>query len=89
MISKLGIGGGKKDKLPEGFTLESGRLNIVHENVFKDDPVNLIRFFHLADRENALMHPQALQKVTRSLKLVDKKLRKDKEANRIFLELLC
>jgi len=87
-INKLGIGGGPQ-KLLEGFKIDGERLNIEHDNVFKDDPVNLLRFFYLADKHDILMHPRALQWVTRSLRLVDKSLRENKEANRLFLEILC
>jgi len=70
------------------FTLVSGRINIVADDAYDKDPVNLIRLFHLADKHNVGIHPRALQMVTRRLKLIDKRLRKDAEANRLFVELL-
>src|SRR5690606_28947206 len=51
-------------------------------------PVNLIRLFQLSDRHSLPIHPAALQLVTRSLKLVDAKLRTDPEANALFLDIL-
>ena len=52
------------------------------------DPVNLIRFFRLRRQNDLALHPDAMRLVTRSLKLIDAKLRESEEANRIFLEIL-
>eukprot|EP01037_Dinobryon_pediforme_P031044 gene31044-35361_t len=70
------------------FIIETSRINVADEDVFVRDPVNLIRIFHLADRENVGFHPTALQLMTRSLKLITEEVRDDKEANRMFLEIL-
>ncbi len=71
-----------------GFVIENGRLAVADERVFLRDPVNLIRFFHVADRRDLAMHPDAMRLVTRSLKLIDADLRENEEANRLFLEIL-
>ncbi|MGN6149015.1 MAG: [protein-PII] uridylyltransferase [Rhizomicrobium sp.] len=71
----------------EDFFVESGRLN-APEDAFRRDPVNLIRIFHTADAKGVDVHPAALRTITRSLDLVDEKLRNDPEANRLFLEVL-
>jgi [protein-PII] uridylyltransferase len=70
------------------FRLENGRLNVTHPDVFKRDPVNLIRFFARAEENDSFFHPDALRLLRRSLRLIDDRLRNDKEANRIFLEML-
>ena len=57
--------------------------------MFKRDPVNLIRFFAQAERTSAFFHPDAVRLLRQSLRLIDDKLRRDPEANRIFLEILC
>ena len=57
-------------------------------NVFERDPVNLIRIFHLAQKHKLAFHPDAMQLATRSLRLIDRQLREDEEANRLFLEIL-
>jgi [protein-PII] uridylyltransferase len=72
-----------------GFSLDSGRLNVDGIEVFQSDPVNLIRLFHLADQKGVDVHPNALRHVTRTLHLIDDRLRSDTEANRLFLETLC
>jgi [protein-PII] uridylyltransferase len=72
----------------DDFIVDYNRITIADENAFKHDPVNLIRVFHLAQKYNLAFHPAAMHRVTRSLKLIDQKLREDSEANRLFLEIL-
>jgi [protein-PII] uridylyltransferase len=72
----------------EGFKVDGGRLSIVSDHAFIDDPVNLIRLFHVAQSHKLDIHPHALRIATQSLKLIDGKLRVDPEANRLFLEIL-
>ena len=71
------------------FRIDNGRLNVADPDVFKRDPVNLIRFFARAEETDAFFHPNAVRLLRRSLRLIDDKLRNDPEANRIFLEMLC
>jgi [protein-PII] uridylyltransferase len=70
------------------FVVDNQRINIADEAVFKRDPVNLIRLFWLADRHGLEYHPDALRLLTRSLGLVTRNLRRDKEANRLFMDIL-
>src|SRR5438105_355155 len=72
----------------EDFVVDYNRINVADENVFKRDPANLIRIFHLAQKYNLALHPDAMHGATRSLKLIDQKLRENEEANRLFLEIL-
>ena len=70
------------------FKVDNDRVNVVRDDVFERDPVNLIRLFWIADRSNLPIHPDATRLVTQSLKRIDARLRDDKEANRLFLETL-
>ena len=70
------------------FQVDNGRLNVASPDVFKLDPVNLIRIFAQAEQYDMAFHPEAVRLLRRSLKLIDDKLRNNKEANRIFLEIL-
>jgi [protein-PII] uridylyltransferase len=70
------------------FIIDNDRINVADEHVFERDPVNLLRLFWYADRHGLEYHPDALKLVTRSLKLVDRNLRRDKEANRLFMDIL-
>src|SRR5512133_3142604 len=72
----------------EDFVVDYNRINVADENVFKRDPVNLIRIFHLAQKYNLAFHPDAMHVATRSLRLIDQGLRENEEANRLFLEIL-
>ncbi len=70
------------------FIVDKNRIRLAQANVFKRDPVNLIRIFHLAQKHNLAFHPDAMRAMTRSLHLIDAKLRDDKEANKLFLEII-
>jgi [protein-PII] uridylyltransferase len=79
-------GGGRRELSP--FILDGGRLTIPAKDFFKDNPVNLLRLFHIAQEHELDIHPHALRAVTRSLRLVNAELRENAEANRLFLEIL-
>jgi len=70
------------------FVEDRGRIALAKPEVFKNDPVNLIRLFHIADINNLELHPDALRVVTRSLSLINNDLRENDEANRLFLSIL-
>src|SRR5512133_352365 len=77
-------------RVPESddFIIDNNRINLAAPDVFKHDPVNLIRIFQLAQKNNLAFHPAAMRTVTRSLKLVNTQLRENPEANRLFMEIL-
>jgi len=77
-----------RKRLPQGFDVEDNRLTVKSGGVFQDDPVNLLRLFYLAQNLDLDIHPRALRLVTRSLRLIDPKLRGNREANRLFVEML-
>ena len=70
------------------FRIENGRMTAKSRDVFRRDPVNLIRLFALAAEHNALLHPEVIRLVRSSLRLIDDKLRTNPEANRLFLDIL-
>ena len=70
------------------FRVDNDRINVSDKDVFKRDPVNLIRLFAQAEHHDAFLHPDAIRLIRSSLNLIDDRLRNDPEANRIFLELL-
>ena len=78
----------RKVKDAPGFIITGDRLNVEDDDVFKRDPVNLIRMFARADDANVLFHPNVMRLAARSLKLIGVSLRKNKEANALFLEIL-
>jgi len=70
------------------FIIDNHRINVADEGVFERDPVNMLRLFWFADRHGLEYHPDALKLLTRSLHLIDRDLRRNKEANRLFMDLL-
>lgn len=78
----------RKLKGTDDFIIDHDRINVVDKKVFRTDPVNIIRIFHLADRHDLAFHPDALTLLTRSLKLIDRKLLGNEEANRLFVDIL-
>jgi [protein-PII] uridylyltransferase len=70
------------------FVVDHNRISIADPQAFERDPVNLVRIFHLAQRHGLDFHPDAMRLATRSLKLIDKSVRDDAEANRLFLDIL-
>jgi [protein-PII] uridylyltransferase len=81
----------RRDKTVKDFTdfvVENERLTVVDDDVFRRDPVNLLRLFHFADKQNRAIHPHAARLVTQSLHLVDQNLRASKIANDVFIEIL-
>ena len=78
----------RKIKGTKDFVHNNNRINVVDEDIFKRDPVNIIRLFHLAEEHGLKFHPGAMRLLTRSLKLLSTKIRKNTEANRLFIEIL-
>ncbi len=70
------------------FFVDHERINVTGDGVFERDPVNLIRLFHFADRHELAFHPDAMKLVRRSLGLIDNALRRNPEANELFIEIL-
>jgi [protein-PII] uridylyltransferase len=70
------------------FALETDRVTVASPDVFEKEPINLIRLFSVAARNELPIHPDALRLVTQSLKRIDAKMRNDPEANRLFLDIL-
>lgn len=70
------------------FVLEHGRITVAGDDVFEKDPVNIVKIFWLAGREGVMFHPDALKLLTRSMRLIDGKLRANERANSYFLDIL-
>lgn len=79
-----------KRRVPDSddFIVDNNRINVAAPDVFKHDPVNLIRIFRLAQKNNLAFHPDAMRDVTRSLGLINAQLRENPEGNRLFMEIL-
>ena len=86
----IGRFAGKPRKIPGtlDFLEDRGRITLAGPDVFKRDPVNLLRLFHLAEIRGLELHPDALKRVTRSLSLIKAALRDSEEANLLFMSIL-
>jgi len=71
----------------EEFPIEGGRLSLPGPELLTESPVAMLRLFEVAQRRDLDIHPHALRLVTRHLRLV-KGLRRDPEANRLFVAML-
>lgn len=70
------------------FIEDRGRIALASPDVFKRDPISIMRLFHVADLNGLEFHPDALKGVTRSLSLIDNAFRESEEANRLFFSML-
>ena len=71
----------------DDFYVENGRLT-ANPAIFRSDPANILRMFHMADVKGVDIHPDALRTVTRSLDLITDAVRANPVANQAFLETL-
>ncbi|PFG64536.1 UTP--GlnB (protein PII) uridylyltransferase GlnD [Thioclava sp. ES.031] len=78
----------RRRKLKAPYCEENGRINVADEQAFLSDPVNLLRLFEEGLRSGMLIHPDAMRLVSANLDLIDDKVRTNREAQRIFLDLL-
>ncbi|MFN3912466.1 [protein-PII] uridylyltransferase [Hyphomonas sp.] len=73
--------------LPEaGFLIEAGRINITQDDVMASDPLNMIRLFTIARREQKDIHPSALTVLTRKLRGLNDAVRETPEARSLILD---
>ena len=72
----------------EGFVVDSGKLSAPSDDWFSNDPVRLVQVFALAESNGLEIHPATIRMIRRDAALVTKKLRKDKRANALFLDVL-
>src|SRR5262249_12352056 len=70
MMAKLRPHGRRALRETSDFVVDNNRINVADADVFRRDPVNLIRMFHLAQRHGLILHPDAMPAATHSLKLI-------------------
>ncbi|MEP3045241.1 MAG: [protein-PII] uridylyltransferase [Roseibium sp.] len=71
-----------------GFVVENNRLSVSSDDIFKNNPTNILRVFQLSDKHDFKMHPRLTRLIRHSLKLINNELRNNPEANRLFLSVL-
>jgi [protein-PII] uridylyltransferase len=78
----------RRKKTRKGFKVVKGRLTFADETAFLADNLNLLRIFEEGLRTGLLLHPDAMRVIAANLDRFDDELREDREAQRIFLDLL-
>ncbi|MBE1283628.1 MAG: [protein-PII] uridylyltransferase [Rhodobacteraceae bacterium] len=78
----------RKPRVKSGYEVVNNRLSVSNPVDFLSDKLNLLRLFEEGLRTGMLIHPDAMRLVTANLALIDEEMRADKEAQRIFLDLL-
>lgn len=70
------------------FIERDGRLDFSRPSQIADDPVNLLRFFHVASSRRYDLHPEAVARIGRTLHHIDDDFRSDPRAARAFFAVL-
>ncbi|WP_439649792.1 [protein-PII] uridylyltransferase [Gymnodinialimonas ulvae] len=78
----------RRKRLKPGYAVNQNRLTIERPAQFFRDKLNILRLFEEGLRTGYLIHPDAMREVSARLDLIDDDMRRDKEANRIFLDLM-
>jgi len=72
----------------DGYSVVNGRLAIADDKVFLADPLNLLRIYEEALRTGLLIHPDAMRLIKANLHLINDAMRKNPQAQELFLNLL-
>ncbi len=75
-------------KVKDGYKVVHNRLAIEADKTFLKDPLNLLRVFEEALRTGLLIHPDAMRLIKDNLDLIDQPMRENREAQKLFLDLL-
>lgn len=75
-------------RVKAGYKVIHNRLAIEDDTAFLSDKLNLLRIFEEALRTGMLIHPDGMRLVVANLDLIDDDMRANKEAQRIFLDLM-
>ncbi len=76
----------KRAKAP--YAIKQNRITVADEAAFFADKLNMLRIFEEALRTGTLLHPDAMRLLSANLDLIDEDMRNNREARRIFLDLL-
>ncbi len=74
--------------LQHGFTVSDGVLSVTGKNVFRENPVNLIRAFEYVDKYDAKMSRYLSGLIREHVPLIDEEMRNSPDFSRIFLGIL-
>lgn len=78
----------RRRDIGDGFVLEGQRVGVRDDQVFKQDPLRLLRLFHVAQEGKRRLSGGALRQVRENVLLIDDAFRANPEAQHIFLDIL-
>lgn len=70
------------------FVLDGGRVSFANIDILKEDPLNLLRLFNVADDDGYDIHPDAIAATRANLRELKVSYRKDPEARQLFLDVV-
>ncbi|MDQ6955108.1 MAG: [protein-PII] uridylyltransferase [Mariprofundaceae bacterium] len=74
--------------IDDGFTLEGQRVGIQHAQVFQEDPLRLLRIFHVAQLDKRHLSSAALRQIRADVTLIDDTFRTNPKTHAAFLQIL-
>ena len=74
--------------MPKPFEVDASRLTLPKAFRFRDDPGLMMEMFRIAQEDDFDIHPDALRKLHRDLRLIDTAYRENAEVNAAFLKIL-
>ncbi len=78
----------RRTRVRAGYRVEQNRLSPASDAAFLADKLNLLRIFEEGLRTGLLLHPNSMRLIAANLHLVDDEMREDREAVRLFTDLL-
>jgi [protein-PII] uridylyltransferase len=77
-----------RPKTVKGFKVATGRIAAPDDDWFTADPVRMLEIFAIADEQGLEIHPETMRQLNRDCRLIDGHIRRDKQANALFLSVL-
>lgn len=74
--------------IDDGFTLEGQRVGIQNAQVFQEDPLRLLRIFHVSQLGHRHLSSAVLRQIRADVTLIDDAFRANPEAHAVFLQIL-
>jgi [protein-PII] uridylyltransferase len=81
-------GATRRRRVKPGYAIKQNRLTIAEPETFFADRLNILKLFEEALRTGYFIHPDAMREVQARIASIDNAMRRDAEANRIFLDLM-
>ncbi|MCJ8138683.1 [protein-PII] uridylyltransferase [Falsirhodobacter halotolerans] len=78
----------RRKVLKRDYRLNHGRIEPRDPSTFLSDKLNILRIFEEVQRTGTMMHPDTQRLIAANLPLIDDDMAQDREANRIFLDLM-